>query len=74
MRATEPVRSQSQLSRGSPAYHDGKYPELSAAGLRNTGSENYGGATVTAGGLQFIGATVYDNKFHAYEKRTGKLL
>ena len=35
----------------------GEYPELVAQGLRNTGSENYGGPVVTAGGLVFIGAT-----------------
>jgi quinoprotein glucose dehydrogenase len=52
----------------------GEYPELAAAGIEPTGSENYGGAVVTAGGLLFIGATVYDNKFHAYDKRTGQLL
>jgi quinoprotein glucose dehydrogenase len=52
----------------------GEYPELAKQGLGDTGSENYGGAVVTAGGLLFIGATVYDNKFHAYDKRTGKLL
>ena len=39
------------------------------AGLRpdNTGSENYGGPVVTAGGLVFIGATNYDNKFRAFD-------
>ena len=42
--------------------------------MRNTGSENYGGAVVTKGGLLFIGATVFDNKFRAFDKRTGKLL
>lgn len=52
----------------------GEYPELAARGLKNTGSENYGGAVVTAGGLLFIGATAYDNKFHAFDKRTGALL
>jgi quinoprotein glucose dehydrogenase len=52
----------------------GEYPELAAAGLRNTGSENYGGAVVTAGGLLFIGATVFDNQFRAFDKRSGKLL
>ncbi len=52
----------------------GEYPELVARGLKDTGSENYGGAVVTAGGLLFIGATVYDNKFHAFDKRTGALL
>jgi quinoprotein glucose dehydrogenase len=52
----------------------GEYPELAAKGLTNTGSENYGGAVVTAGGLLFIGATSFDRKFHAYDKRTGELL
>ncbi|MEO7145721.1 MAG: PQQ-binding-like beta-propeller repeat protein, partial [Bryobacteraceae bacterium] len=52
----------------------GEYPELAAKGLRDTGSENYGGPLVTAGGLVFIGATVRDRKFHAYDKQTGKLL
>ncbi len=52
----------------------GEYPELAAKGMRNTGTENYGGPVVTAGGLVFIGATSYDRKMHAYDKRTGKLL
>ena len=52
----------------------GEYPKLAAQGLRNTGTDNYGGAVVTANGLLFIGATTYDNKFHAYDKRTGALL
>ena len=52
----------------------GEYPELAAQGLSNTGSENYGGAVVTKGGSLFIGATVFDNKFRAFDKRTGKLL
>ena len=52
----------------------GEYPELAAKGMRNTGTDNYGGPVVTASGLLFIGATTYDKKFHAYDKRTGKLL
>ncbi len=52
----------------------GEYPELAAQGMRNTGSENYGGGVLTAGGLLFIGATNYDKKFHAFDKRTGELL
>ena len=52
----------------------GEYPELAAQGLRNTGSENYGGGIVTAGGLYFIAATNYDKKMHAFDKSTGKLL
>jgi quinoprotein glucose dehydrogenase len=52
----------------------GEYPDLAAKGLTNTGSENYGGPVVTAGGLLFIGATNYDKKFRAFDKSTGKLL
>src|SRR5258708_25735097 len=52
----------------------GEYPKLAAQGLKNTGSDNYGGPVVTAGGLLFIGATSYDKKFHVYDKATGKLL
>jgi quinoprotein glucose dehydrogenase len=52
----------------------GEYPELAAKGMKDTGSENYGGGVVTAGGLFFIGATNYDRKFRAYDKLTGKLL
>jgi quinoprotein glucose dehydrogenase len=42
--------------------------------MRQTGSENYGGAMATAGGLLFIGATNHDRKFHAFDKLTGELL
>jgi quinoprotein glucose dehydrogenase len=52
----------------------GEYPELAAQGLTNTGSENYGGPVVTAGGLVFIGATNFDRKFRAFDKATGALL
>jgi quinoprotein glucose dehydrogenase len=52
----------------------GEYPELAAKGLTNTGSENYGGPIVTAGGLVFIGATNFDRKFRAFDKATGALL
>ena len=52
----------------------GEYPELVAKGLTNTGSENYGGPIVTAGGLVLIGATNHDRKFRAFDKATGKLL
>ena len=52
----------------------GEYPELAAKGMKDTGSENYGGPIVTAGGLVFIGATNFDNKMHAFDKDTGKLL
>ena len=52
----------------------GEYPELAAHGMKNTGSENYGGPLVTDGGLLFIGATNYDRKFRAFDKSSGKLL
>ena len=52
----------------------GEYPELAAKGLKNTGTENYGGPVVTAGGLVFIGASDFDKKFQAYDKATGELL
>jgi quinoprotein glucose dehydrogenase len=52
----------------------GEYPELAAKGMKNTGSELYGGPIVTAGGVVFIGATIYDRKFHAFDTRTGRLL
>jgi quinoprotein glucose dehydrogenase len=52
----------------------GEYPELAAKGTKNTGTENYGGPIVTAGGLLFIGATNFDKKFRAFDKSTGELL
>jgi glucose dehydrogenase len=52
----------------------GEYPELSARGVPLTGTENYGGPIVTAGGLVFIGATIFDRKFRAFDSQTGKLL
>ena len=64
------------LSQGKIAWQVpfGEYPKLAALGMRNTGTENYGGAVVTAGGLLLIGATNYDKKFHAFDKVSGKLL
>ena len=52
----------------------GEYPELAANGMNHTGTENYGGPLVTAGGLVFIGATNFDKKFRAFDKATGALL
>ncbi len=52
----------------------GEYPELAAKGQKNTGTENYGGPIVTAGGLLFIGATDFDKKFRAFDKSMGELL
>ena len=52
----------------------GEYPELAAKGMKDTGSDNYGGPVVTSNGLLFIGATNFDKKFRAFDKLTGKLL
>jgi quinoprotein glucose dehydrogenase len=43
------------------------------AGKARTGTENYGGPVITAGGLLFIAATK-DGKIRAFNKETGKLL
>ena len=48
----------------------GEYPELTAQGLPKTGTENYGGAIVTAGGLVFCSGT-RDHKIRAFDKDTG---
>jgi quinoprotein glucose dehydrogenase len=52
----------------------GEYPKLAAAGVRHTGTDNYGGGIVTRNGLLFIAATTYDNRIRAFDKRTGRLL
>lgn len=54
-------------------YPLGEFPELKAAGIPPTGTENYGGPVTTAGGLLFIAAT-RDGMFRAYNKRNGQLL
>lgn len=51
----------------------GEYPELTRRGIPPTGTENYGGPVVTAGGLIFIGATA-DETFRAFDKNTGRIL
>ncbi len=48
----------------------GEFPELTAEGVPVTGTENYGGAIVTAGGLVFCSGT-RDNKIRAFDKTTG---
>ena len=52
----------------------GEYPALAAKGMKDTGTRNYGGPIVTAGGLVFIAATNFDKKMRAFDKDTGKLL
>jgi quinoprotein glucose dehydrogenase len=51
----------------------GEYRELSARGVAPTGTENYGGPVVTAGGVLFIGASA-DETMRAFDKATGELL
>lgn len=51
----------------------GEHKALTAKGIPPTGTENYGGPVVTAGGLLFIAAT-QDGMFRAFDRKTGKLL
>jgi quinoprotein glucose dehydrogenase len=51
----------------------GEYDELTERGIPVTGTENYGGPVVTAGGVLFIGATA-DETFRAFDKDTGEIL
>ena len=51
----------------------GEFPELTAKGIPPTGTQNFGGCLVTAGGLVFIGASA-DEKFRAFDKNTGEIL
>jgi len=48
----------------------GEYAELTAQGMKKTGTENYGGPIVTAGGLVFCSGT-RDHKIRAFDKDTG---
>lgn len=51
----------------------GEFPELTKKGVPATGTENYGGPVVTAGGLVFIAGTK-DEKIRAFNKKTGKVV
>ena len=51
----------------------GEYRELTGRGIPPTGTENYGGPVVTAGGLIFIAATA-DETIRAFDKETGEIL
>jgi quinoprotein glucose dehydrogenase len=64
------------LNKGTIAWTKpfGEYPKLAAKGIRNTGTDSYGGAIVTENGLLIIAATTYDNKIRAFDKRTGTVL
>lgn len=50
----------------------GELPELTARGIPPTGTENYGGPVVTAGGLVFIAATK-DGMIRAFDQQTGEV-
>src|SRR5260370_6424484 len=54
------------LSTGEYAWriHLGEYPELAAQGLKNTGTENYGGANGNRGRLPVFRASRFFTKIH----------
>ena len=51
----------------------GEFPELTEKGIPKTGTENYGGPVVTAGGLIFIAASK-DEYIRAFDKNSGSEL
>lgn len=51
----------------------GEWPQLAAKGIPKTGTENYGGPVVTAGGLVFIAAS-RDEHLRAFDRKTGREL
>jgi quinoprotein glucose dehydrogenase len=51
----------------------GEYVELTNRGVPQSGTESIGGTIVTAGGLVIVGGTK-DERIHAFDKQTGKLL
>ncbi|CAN5847648.1 hypothetical protein BH11GEM1_BH11GEM1_15220 [soil metagenome] len=51
----------------------GVFAELADRGIPSTGTEQYGGPIVTAGGIVFIAAT-QDENFRAFDSRSGALL
>ncbi len=51
----------------------GTSDEMEAKGIHNTGAFGQGGPMTTAGGLVFIAGTI-DNRFRAFDSRTGKVL
>ncbi|MFM2286911.1 MAG: hypothetical protein RL684_54 [Pseudomonadota bacterium] len=52
----------------------GEYPALADGQNAATGSENYGGPVLTASGVLFIAATLYDHKLRAFDSDNGQLL
>jgi quinoprotein glucose dehydrogenase len=51
----------------------GEYQALTKKGVAPTGTDNYGGPLVSAGGLLFIAASK-DEQFRAFDKHTGQIL
>ncbi len=51
----------------------GEFDELTAKGIKPTGTPNTGGGIATAGNLIFIGPSS-DSRFRAFEARNGKEL
>ena len=51
----------------------GEHEELTKKGMPKTGTENFGGATVTAGGLVFCAGT-RDSKIRAFDAENGNEL
>lgn len=45
-----------------------------AKGMKNAGSQDYGGLIATAGGLPFIGATTYDKNCRVFDNISGEAL
>ena len=51
----------------------GEFPALAAQGIRDTGSENYGGGVLSPpAALFFIAATSHDSKIRAFDKANGE--
>jgi quinoprotein glucose dehydrogenase len=50
-----------------------RLPRAGRQGYKNTGTENFGGTIVTAGGLVFVGGSK-DERFRAFDSATGKVL
>jgi quinoprotein glucose dehydrogenase len=63
------------LESGSFAWRvvNGEFEELKARGIPKTGSYSVGGSIATAGGLVFLAST-YDEKFRAFDSKTGEIL
>lgn len=52
---------------------NGEFKELTAKGVKKTGTPSHGGTICTAGGLVFMAGT-FDRMFRAFESATGKVL